>query len=481
MGTKQSDRLTLSTKLAFGAGDVFGGGSMIIVGFFYLYFLTDVVLISPALAGFAFLISKAWDAISDPIMGVITDKTRTRFGRRRPYFLLGVVLIFCSFFMMWYPVNFAEEFHRFLYVIAAYLFFSTSYTIVMIPYFALASEITTDYNERTNLTSIRMVFSMLSSLICAVMPLEVVKLFPTEREGYVAMALIFACFFSLPYIATFLFTRERKEFQREPEPFSFKRTFIIPFKTPTFINVLLMYLFAMTTMDIISSVMMYFMKYYIGRPGETNYILGTLLIIQLLFIPVAVKIAKRFGKKRTYTYAALYWMVIMVGSFLITDQSPDPAIYIFAGLVGLGSGTLVIMVYSIMPDVPDVDELYSGKRQEGVYSGLMTFVRKLGSALGIFLVSNLIQLAGFKKPVLQTVDGVETLVQQPQTPEFFMILRLVFAAVPALFLLIALYNAIRYRLTPDTHNRLKAFLEKRRAGESVAIEEENALKALLEK
>ena len=233
----------MGTKLGFGAGDIFGGGSLVIISIFYLYFLTDVLLISPALAGTVFLISRMWDALIDPPIGIISDRTRTRFGRRRPYFLAGVVLIFASFVMMWFPVAFESEMHRFLYVLGTYIFFCTCYSITMIPYFSLASELTTDYNERTSLTSYRMVFSMASSLTCAVVPLTVVdyvKGIYDLRTGYIVMAFIFGLVFSLPFLATFFATRERPEFQKKPESFNVKEMIIVPFKTPTFLNYLLL-------------------------------------------------------------------------------------------------------------------------------------------------------------------------------------------------------------------------------------------------
>ncbi len=480
MNTNLNDKLSLGTKIGFGIGDVFGGGAMVIVGFFYLFFLTDVILISPALAGTAFLISKIWDAISDPLMGIISDRTRTRFGRRRPYFLAGVVLVFLSFTMMWYPIDFAKEIHRFIFVVAAYLFFSTSYTIVMIPYFSLASELTTDYNERTSLTSIRMFFSSVSSLVCAVVPLEIVKMFPSEKAGYITMAIAFGLFFSLPFLVTFFMTKERKEFQKEPEPFNLKKTFLEPLKTPTFINVLFMYLFAMTTMDIIMSIIMYFMTYYIGRANETNYVLGVLLVLQIVALPIYLMLSKKIGKRTSFIIAATFWIVIMLGSSFISPTNHVSIIYIFAALVGLGSGGIVIMIYSILPDVPDVDELYSGKRQEGIYSGLITFMRKASSALGIFMVSIMIAKAGYKKPVEQTIDGVTQLVKQQQTPEFFMALRLIFAVLPVLFLFLAVFSAVKYRLTPEVHSRLDTLLTAKRKGEVYDKNEEAQLKALLQ-
>jgi len=476
----RTEKLGIGTKVGFGAGDIFGGGSMVIVGFFYLYFLTDVLLISPGLAGIVFLVSKGWDAFSDPIMGIISDRTRTRFGRRRPYFLLGAGLVFLSFTMMWYPVNFHQEMNRFVYVIAAYLFFSTAYTIVMIPYFALASELTTDYHERTSLTTVRMFFSSFSSLFCAVVPLEIVKLFSDARAGYIAMAITFGLVFSLPFLAVFFTTRERKEFQKEPEPFSFRKQFIEPFKTPTFVNFLLLYLLTMATMDIISSIMMYFMTYYMGRESEANFVLGTLLVLQIVSLLIFSAISKRSSKKMSYIIAAIFWLVVMLFSFLIQPDQATSIIYVFAAMVGIGSGGMVIMIYAMMPDVPDVDELYSGKRQEGIYSGLMTFFRKLSSAFGIFLVSQIISRAGFIKPVEQTIDGVTQLVKQQQTDAFIMVLRLFFALMPVAALILCILLGFRYRLSPEIHHRMNELLTAKRFGRAHDASEEQALKNLLE-
>ncbi len=163
-----------------------------------------MVRINPGLAGTAFLVSKIWDAVTDPFEGVLTDRTRTRFGRRRPYLLAGIPFIFLSFFLMWYPVSFASEAGRFAWVLAAYLFFSTVISLVMTPYSALAAELTLDYHERGSLMSWRILFSSVSSLVCAVAPLEIVRLFADVRTGWMAMAVVFGLFFALPFVAVFL-------------------------------------------------------------------------------------------------------------------------------------------------------------------------------------------------------------------------------------------------------------------------------------
>jgi len=482
--TSNDQKLKLSTKLGFGVGDIYGGGAMLIIGIYYLHFLTDVLLISPVLAGLAFFVSKIWDAVTDPMMGYLSDRTRTKFGRRRPYFLAGIVLIFISFFLMWYPVDFELEMHRFIYILVAYIFFSTVITMVMIPYNALAAELTLDYNERTSLTTYRIIFSGISSLICAVLPFEIVKQFPDARAGYVVMAAAFGLFFAIPFIATFLTTKERVEFQKEPVPFSFRRSYIEPFKTPTFLNVLLMYLFSFVAIDAVMSVVIYFMKYYLHRLNETDYVLGTLLVLQILVIPIYSKVSKITSKKTSFMIAALFWMVVMASSLLIKPEMSKAVIYIFGGLVGVGTGGIVIMIYSIFADVPDIDELYTGERREGIYSGLFMFARKLSSAVGIFLIAQVIALAGFVPPVEKIVNGKAINIPQPQTPDFIMVLKLVFAVIPVVFLAFCVYNAFRYKLTPSLHARIKGHLDKRRVMGDMTpemIEEERELKNILER
>lgn len=477
MDENKNGKLKLSTKIGFGVGDIFGGGAMMIIGFYYLYFLTDVVLLTPKLAGIVFLVSKAWDAVTDPLMGVISDRTRTRWGRRRPYFLAGVILIFLSFFAMWFPVDFDRELHRFIFILVAYVFFSTVITMVMIPYNAMVPELTPDYDERTALTTFRIAFSGFSSLLCAVVPWEIVKAFdPDVRQGFIVMAVAFGLLFALPFIAVFFTTHERAEFQAVPERIDFKKNFLEPFKTPTFVNVLLMYLFAFVAMDVVMSIVIYFMTYYLNQGDATNYVLGTLLVVQLAVIPVYYLLSKRTSKKTSFTVAAVLWIASMGFSFFVGPDSPVYFMYVFGGLVGVGTGGIVIMIYSIFADVPDVDELYSGERREGIYSGMFMFMRKLSSALGIFLVSNLIDWAGYLVPI----DGV----QQEQTGEFIMVLRVVFMVVPVVFLVLCVYNATRYAMTPKLHQRLKNFLERRRDADIMTDElsnEETEIKGLFER
>ena len=259
-------RLPLKTKILFGAGDIFGGGAFNIINFFYAIFLTDVIGLNMIFVSPIFLIGKFWDAITDPVMGSITDRTDSRFGRRRPYFLAGILLIFASFFILWYPIAFDSQVSKFIYVLAAYLFFNTVVTMVMVPYQAMAAEISLDYNERTSVNSIKLAFSLGSSLICALFPMMIVNGFNNIRTGYIVMALIFGVFFSLPWIGVFFSSKEREDFTVASGGFELKKMFTDPFKIKSFRGLLLMFLAAYLGMDIVSMIFAYYMKYYAKKP-----------------------------------------------------------------------------------------------------------------------------------------------------------------------------------------------------------------------
>lgn len=471
----KSEKLSWWTKIGYGLGDIYGGGSGVVISFYYLIFLTDVVRISPALAGTVILISKIYDSITDPFEGILADRTRTKLGRRRPYLLFGIPLIFLSFFALFYPYNADSENARFASVILSYLFFSTVVSIVMLNYNALHSEITLDYNERSSLSSVRIFFSTVASIVAALVPLEIVKIFPDVRTGYIVMGLAFGAFFALPFIATVFTVKERPEFQRPPQPFDWKLAFIEPFRNRTFVYTLAMYLFAFVAIDTVSTIVAYFVKYYLLRSGEVSFVNGTLLIAQVVSLPFYVVLSKRTSKVKGYILGLAIWAFAMLFSFLLSPQVASFWVYVFAAVVGLGTGGIVVMIYAIFPDIPDVDELKSGERREAIYSALVTFIRKFSSAFAIFAVSNAIGWAGYIPPIQETIDGATRLIEQPQSDTFILVLRLIFMLLPIVLLVFALLFALRFPLTPELHRRLNALLERQRANESVDETEKRGL------
>jgi oligogalacturonide transporter len=342
----------------------------------------------------------------------------------------------------------------------------------MLNYNALQSELSLDYDERTSLSSARIFFSALASIVSALIPMEIVKAFPDVRQGYIVMGLVFGAFFALPFIFTFFAARERKEFQKPPEKFNLRDTFIEPFRVRTFVIVLLMFVFASIAVDTVSSIVVYFMKYYMGRGDEANYVAGTLLVFQVIALGFFTVYSRRTSKRRAFITGVGIWMASMLLSIFVGPDSPFLFVYIFAACAGIGVGGFYISIYAIFPDLPDVDELRSGERREGIFGALITLMRKFSGAVGIFIVSNVIAAAGYVSPIEQVVDGATRLVDQPQSDEFILTLRVIFVLVPLVLLSLSIFSASRLKLNHQSHARLRRVLEVRRAGDELDLEQQ---------
>lgn len=469
--------ITLREKLIFGSGDIFIGGSQVIMAFYYLRFLTDVIQISPALAGTVVLVSKVWDAISDPVMGVITDNTRTRWGRRKPYFVLAFFGIISSFIMLWYPVAFDSEAKKFGYVLLTYIYFSTVATVCLVPYSSMSSEISTDYEERNNINGLRLFFSQVSSLLAAVLPLTIVEMFDDPTMGWLVMAIIFSVFYAIPWLLMFVFTHERVPMSDHRSRFAVA-TFLRPFAVKSFRKLLAMYFLAYLSMDVVAAVFQYYMYYYLDRKDEAHLVIGTMLITQIALIPAVVTLANRFGKATVYCYSIALWLF---GACLMAAYQadwPGYAIYAVAAVIGSGVVGCVVMPWSIFPDVTDVGELHFGHRISGSFSGVLTFSRKFSGAIGIFAVGVMLELSGYLPPIKEVQDGRYTEILQAQPDSVITALQLIVFLVPMGLLIPAFLKARTYPLDKLTHNRLRRYLEFQRGQESTSNLSDGELDAM---
>jgi oligogalacturonide transporter len=475
-------RLSHATRIGYGLGDLFGGGSTTIINMYYLLFLVDIVGIAPRFAGLAFLVSKMWDALSDPFMGIITDNTRSRFGRRRVYFLAGIFLIFISFLVMWIPPPLEREMLRFFWVLLTYLIFSTVYTMVWVPYNAIAAELTDNYHERTKLSTYRMLFSNLAGILGGTLPLDlfVNGLFKGDpKTGFFMMAFCFGLFFSLPYIVTFLTCRENPEFMKLPKTRVgnlknfFANTFVEPFKLKPFRMVVMMYLFGFMGQDAVMGLAVYLMTYLLKIPSMMTLLIPVYAAL-LFAVPSVQGLSKRIGKRRTYMLAVLLWLIALSLIPFMNENSPRFLIYLFAVFFGLGLAGVQVMVFASFPDVPDADQFLNGRRREGLFSGIFAFLRKTGSAFTLFLIGVLLDLSGYLPPV-------EGLVQV-QTELFLTRLTFIVVGLPGIYLFIAFFAAKAYPLTRARLETISEVLKLRKNGLPLSpalAEKERELKEVL--
>lgn len=363
--------------IAYGMGDIYGGGSFFIISTFAMYYLVAVIGLSPILAGLIPGLGKVWDSISDPLMGYITDHTRSRHGRRRVFFLIAFLPVLISFILIWYPVNFSSDIALFIYYFVTYLFFYTTTTLVLIPYSALSAEMTHDFTERNKLTGFRMFFSMFATLLAGLLAQPLINMFGGGTRGHLYMAVCFGFLFAIPWVFVYLGTWELPYDRPSSEKSNPFRNFGSMFRNRSFRIHILMYICAYGAMDILMAWFKFYIADYLGRTGSVTIALGSLLITQIIMLPVYIRIANKRGHALAYRIGLSVWVLAMVGMYLQTPDTPMVLFIVNCIGVGAGLGAGTLIPYQILPFVADVDELMTGKKQAGIYAGAMTLVRKL--------------------------------------------------------------------------------------------------------
>ena len=219
------NRNSFLARCAYGVADIYGGGAFVIIGTFFTVFLTKALGMPPALAGTIPLIGKVWDAVTDPVMGNITDRTSSKFGPKRFYILIGSIASAVTFVLLWLPLPQASVGLKYVFYVLMYMLFSTGFTIVMVPYNALLPDMVDDYTARGRFTSVRMAFSAFGNIIAGLGATLIIS-DNTDSGRYVLAALIFGALFGLAILLTFLGTWEK---QKPVIKISLKESFIQSF------------------------------------------------------------------------------------------------------------------------------------------------------------------------------------------------------------------------------------------------------------
>ncbi|NIV28939.1 MAG: hypothetical protein GWN58_05335 [Anaerolineae bacterium] len=447
-----SEKLSFWTKVAYAIGDLpnsMGPGT--IVPFWYLFFLTDVAHLNPALAGVTILIGGIWDAINDPLVGLLSDRTRTRWGRRRPYLLFGALPYGVTFALMWIVPPIQSQVGLSLYFALIYILFDTAFTFVGCPYTALTPELTLDHDERTSLTTYRMFVSIVTGLLAAIGFALVFEGTPDRRTAFMVMGIACGALFVPTVLVTFFGTRERAEFQAEPPPPPLDGLRFV-MRNREWWYTLGMRLTSWMPVDIASAVFAYYLIYWIKMDEMgASLVQAVILASATVCLPLVLWMARRWEKKTAFIVSIGSWAIVMLGTLLV-PQGARALAYLVAILVGPGVSAAHVLPTAMSADTLDVDELASGKRQEGTYAGFEVFVRKLSTKL---------VLAGFG-PILAWAGYVENAAQQ--TPRALTTIRALIALVPAVILFGAIVIAWAYPLTRARHREIQVELAQRRAG-----------------
>ena len=448
-----NSRLPLRTKLLFSTGDLSTSIPLAILMFFQLYFLTDVAGLRPDYAGWAIGASRLWDAVNDPLFGLLSDRIRTRWGRRRVLLLFGAVPLGIFFMLMWI-VPALNQFWLAVYYAITFILFDTAFTIVHVGYNSLTPEMTSDYDERSSLNGYRMVFSIAGTLGAIILATVLGWRINDPRRLYLILGIGLGLVSIIPPLVVFSITRE-KPANELPTPLPFGEALRQTLSNHPFRMVMGLYLLSWTTASILAAVLIYFANYYLRIPEQANYFVLMAQGSAILFIPVIVKIARHLDKRRAFILGSLTWVVVLLGISAIRADQIGLA-YLLAALAGFGIATAYVVPWSMVPDVVEYDEVRSGQRREGSYYAFASFFQKLATGVALWGMGQALALTGYITPLPS-----EPLPVQPQAA--VNAIRVFTGPIPAVLLVLAVLFAWKYPITRESHQATLQELAEREA------------------
>jgi len=439
-------RYTLKSKFGYAAADVLGGGAFALTSLLFLNFLVKIEGIPAGLAGVIVMLGKFWDALIDPTLGAITDRTRSRFGRRRIFLLIGILPVIVTFTALWYSFGIQSLTLKFVYYIVMYLMFSTSFSIIQVPYNALLPDMVDDYEARAGYSSIRILVSNIAATISVTVPPMILG--PEQSRtpmSFLIMSAIFGLFFGLPILITFFTTWENPSYS-ESEVLKLPdlmRQFAKALRNKTFLQFIGIFVCAQAATDIFTAVTAFWLSDILQRSGLMTIVSGITMIVGILVLPVNNWIAKKYGKHYPAFTTLPIRILGLAIAFFLGAKAGMPAILLVCVLSGLGASASAFVPYTLLPDLPDTDEMITGTHGSGIYAGMATFVRTFSSGIAIFLTGVALDLFGYiESSAGQTVT---------QTPTALWGVRIMFTVVPILFTLAAVWLGAKYRLNKKAH------------------------------
>jgi len=401
-----SGKLSIREKLGYGVGDTASHFVWDMVGFWILIFYTDTFGISAAAAGTIMLIARAWDMISDPIMGVIADRTRTRWGKFRPYILWMALPYSILAVLAFSTPNFGET-GKIVYAAVTYLLLMTVFTAINLPYSSLGAVMTGDSMERAGLNSYRFVFAFTGQLIVSGTALTLANHFGNgdQAKGYQLTLGLFAIISFILFMITFRSTRERvhpPKAQKESLKEDFRsllknRPWLILF----FVGIISFIMFAMQNLSVA-----YYFKYYIGNEKGVQLfnVIGTIALI--VTIPLSKPLAKRFGKRTVFLCSSLFSGIFFILLYL-PGVGDVKLLYLFNILAKMSYAPAVPLLWTMLADTADYAEWKSGRRATGLVFSAATFAQKAGWGIGGALAGWLLAIYKFAPNVEQSAEAIK--------------------------------------------------------------------------
>lgn len=476
--------LPLRVKIGFGICDLGGNLFFTVMGFYLLYYLTDTVGLPAHLSGVALMIGKIWDAVTDPVVGGLSDRTRSPWGRRKPWMTMGAFLLLGGMLFLFRKPSWETPGALFLWATVAYCGVNTAYTFVNIPYGALTPELTSDYHEQSRLNGYRQVFAIMGTFLGAGIVLPLVKLPGDPVRGWFLAGGVLGSIMLVSALLTVILVGKEKvpswrsepPGKEEPPAKGDNRRKESPggkggvdgkvelvgdegsgqgffgqvgelLHQRTFLLVLLPWTLHISGVTLLQNAMVYYFEYIYRDKGAFQIALMILLSFALLCIPLWIGVSRRVGKREVYNLGMLIFAATVMSFFFFGHGVGIKGAYILMIPAGIGFSVQYAMPFAILPDVVEWDLAEHGKRREGIYYGLWTFASKVGQSIAFLLSGWVLTLFGYIPLATH------------QSPQALLGIRLLAGIFPAILFLLGVMIHRRYPLDQATYRKIQAKIQ----------------------
>ena len=427
-------RFTDIVKYSFGG---LGSNLAFILCMSYLtFFYTDIFGLSAYAVSVLMLVARVFDAVIDPALGVIFDNTRSKWGKFRPYMLFGAPLLGFSLFSLFCSPSFSPA-AKLVYAYVTYLFYSLISSVVNIPYHSLTPVMSQDPVQRTVIVSWKQGMGVASQFFITVLAIPMVNAFGGGQRGWMVYGAFVAV---LTTISFYLCAWGGKRYDK-PANVLLKNKPMILLMTSFCMNVL--------ASSCSGGVNMYYFVYVLGREDLVSVVASATLAAQIIAIPVVPVLAKILGKKKLYLFSTAVGLIPM----LLLLLKPDEGVAVLLSMLSAyGFVTKIVgdLGWGMLPECSDYAEWKFGKRADGLMSSAMTFFNQLGGALGGFLTTFMLGLAGY-------------VANQPQTQSSLNMIVFLRFGLPAVAAVISIIALKFYPVTNEFHAKITEDLNKRRS------------------
>lgn len=444
--------IPFSLRLSFGIGSLGQATILNSTSVLLLFFMTNLLGIRPSVGGALLFISKLVDVASNPIIGMLSDRTQTRIGRRRPYLLGGGIMMCVTFVLLFTVPVFDSQWLLTGYMLLLMVLLSLAYATFTVPYLAVAAETTRTYDERTSIMAYRVVFILLGTLVgTAIAPAIATPSGVGTRESFASMALLLGAVIVGASLLCFWGTRKATFYNPDAESPGFLHQLRIAWDNRPFVTLATAKLLQLIGVASVITCALYLTRYVLDISGvRVALFFLTMTISSAAVVPAWWWIARRVGKKSAYiTAVTIYSLTALTWTLAgpVATSADMALVYARAVFLGISSGGLILLGVSMLPDTIEYDRLKSGARREGVFTGLWSAVEKGATAVGGLLIGVLLDLMGF-------VKSTGDVVMQPDSAITGIIIGS--AVLPAAFMLASLPLLFRYPLSQQSLEQLEA-------------------------